>query len=47
MIMTSNIGATQIREEKKNVGFNVQDVTKDHKAMQKRILEELKESFPT
>ena len=32
MIMTSNIGATQIRE--KNVGFNVQDVTKDHKAMQ-------------
>lgn len=44
MIMTSNIGATQIREEK-NVGFNVQDVTKDHKAMQKRILEELKKSF--
>ena len=45
MIMTSNIGATQIREEKKNVGFNVQDVTKDHKAMQKRILEELKKAF--
>lgn len=44
MIMTSNIGATQIREEK-NVGFNVQDVTKDHKAMQKRILEELKKAF--
>ncbi len=44
MIMTSNIGATQIREEK-NVGFNVQDVTKDHKAMQKRILEELKKTF--
>ena len=39
-----NIGATQIREEK-NVGFNVQDVTKDHKAMQKRILEELKKAF--
>lgn len=44
MIMTSNIGATQIREEK-NVGFNVQDITKDHKAMQKRILEELKKMF--
>ncbi|MBK4782815.1 ATP-dependent Clp protease ATP-binding subunit [Enterococcus faecium] len=44
MIMTSNIGATQIREEK-NVGFNVQDVTKNHKAMQKRILEELKKAF--
>ncbi|MDT6434756.1 ATP-dependent Clp protease ATP-binding subunit [Enterococcus faecium] len=44
MIMTSNIGATQIREEK-NVGFNVQDFTKDHKAMQKRILEELKKAF--
>ena len=44
MIMTSNIGATQIREEK-NVGFNVQDVTKDHKAMQKRIFEELKKAF--
>ncbi|WP_373135495.1 ATP-dependent Clp protease ATP-binding subunit [Enterococcus durans] len=44
MIMTSNIGATQIREEK-NVGFNAQDITKDHKAMQKRILEELKKTF--
>lgn len=44
MIMTSNIGVTQIREEK-NVGFNVQDITKDHKAMQKRILEELKKTF--
>lgn len=44
IIMTSNIGATQIREEK-NVGFNVQDITKDHKVMQKRILEELKKAF--
>lgn len=33
MIMTSNIGAT-INSRRKNVGFNVQDVTKDHKAMQ-------------
>lgn len=44
LIMTSNIGATQIREEK-NVGFNVTDLTKDHGAMQKRILEELKKAF--
>ncbi|MGM0138079.1 ATP-dependent Clp protease, ATP-binding subunit ClpC [Enterococcus sp. DIV0755b] len=44
LIMTSNIGATQIREEK-NVGFNVTDITKDHGAMQKRILEELKKAF--
>lgn len=44
LIMTSNIGATAIREEK-NVGFNVKDITKDHKRMQKRILEELKKAF--
>lgn len=44
LIMTSNIGAQQIREEK-SVGFNVTDLTKDHQAMQKRILEELKKSF--
>lgn len=44
LIMTSNIGATAIREEK-YVGFNVKDITKDHDAMQKRILEELKKVF--
>lgn len=44
LIMTSNIGATQIREEK-YVGFNVKDITKDYDAMQKRILEELKKAF--
>ena len=44
LIMTSNIGATAIREEK-NVGFNVTDLSKDYKAMQKRILEELKKAF--
>ncbi|MGK0552667.1 ATP-dependent Clp protease ATP-binding subunit [Enterococcus faecalis] len=44
VIMTSNIGAASIREEK-NVGFNVQDITKDHQKMQKRILEELKNAF--
>ncbi|WP_240077866.1 ATP-dependent Clp protease ATP-binding subunit [Enterococcus gallinarum] len=44
LIMTSNIGAQQIREEK-NVGFNVVDLSKDHQAMQKRILDELKKAF--
>ena len=44
LIMTSNIGAQQIREEK-SVGFNVTDLTKVHQAMQKRILEELKKAF--
>ena len=44
LIMTSNIGATQLREEK-NVGFNVVDASKDYKAMQKRILEELKKAY--
>lgn len=44
LIMTSNIGAQQIREEK-NVGFNVTDISKDYQAMQKRILEELKKAF--
>ncbi|MBU5585464.1 AAA family ATPase, partial [Enterococcus sp. S181_ASV_20] len=41
---TSNIGATEIREEK-NVGFNVKDISKDHAMMEKRILEELKKAF--
>lgn len=44
LIMTSNIGATEIREEK-NVGFNAKDITKDHVAMEKRIMEELKKAF--
>ncbi|MGX7352883.1 ATP-dependent Clp protease, ATP-binding subunit ClpC [Enterococcus canis] len=44
LIMTSNLGATAIREEK-SVGFNVTDITKNHDAMQKRILEELKKAF--
>ncbi|WP_297078931.1 ATP-dependent Clp protease ATP-binding subunit [uncultured Enterococcus sp.] len=44
LIMTSNIGATQLREEK-NVGFNVVDATKNHEAMQKRIMQELKIAY--
>lgn len=44
MIMTSNLGATALRDEK-SVGFNVADKSKDFKAMEKRILEELKTTF--
>ena len=44
IIMTSNIGATALRDEK-TVGFSVADETKDYKAMKSRILEELKKSF--
>lgn len=44
LIMTSNLGATAIRDEKL-VGFNVKDLTTDHNAMQKRILDELKKAF--
>ena len=44
LIMTSNIGATQLREEK-SVGFNVVDQSKDYRAMEKRILEELKKTY--
>ncbi|RTK74625.1 AAA family ATPase, partial [Enterococcus faecalis] len=42
--MTSNLGATAIREEK-HVGFNVKDISKNHELMQKRIMEELKKAF--
>jgi len=44
LIMTSNIGARELREEK-NVGFNVVDIKQDHEAMQKRLMEELKKAF--
>ncbi|HJF19896.1 MAG TPA: ATP-dependent Clp protease ATP-binding subunit [Enterococcus columbae] len=44
LIMTSNIGATQLREEK-SVGFNAVDRSKDYRAMEKRILEELKKTY--
>jgi len=44
MIMTSNLGATALRDEK-SVGFGARDKRFDHKAMEKRILEELKNSF--
>lgn len=44
MIMTSNLGATALRDDKA-VGFGVKDVTADYKAMQGRIMEELKKAF--
>ncbi|EUJ26580.1 ATP-dependent Clp protease ATP-binding subunit [Listeria floridensis FSL S10-1187] len=44
IIMTSNIGAQEMKEDK-SVGFNVTDMTKDHKAMQHRVLQELKKAF--
>ena len=44
IIMTSNLGATALRDEK-SVGFSTKDKKKDHKAMEKRILEELKNTF--
>ncbi|MDG2981389.1 ATP-dependent Clp protease ATP-binding subunit [Latilactobacillus curvatus] len=44
MIMTSNLGATALRDDK-SVGFGVKDVTADYKAMQGRIMEELKKAF--
>jgi len=44
LIMTSNLGATALRDDK-SVGFAAKDVTADFKAMQSRIMEELKRSF--
>ncbi|MGH2162046.1 AAA family ATPase, partial [Enterococcus faecalis] len=44
LIMTSNLGATAIREEK-HVGFNEKDISKNHELMLNRIMEELKIVF--
>ncbi|MDE3283497.1 ATP-dependent Clp protease ATP-binding subunit [Lacticaseibacillus casei] len=44
LIMTSNIGATAIRDDK-TVGFGAKDPTADFKAMKSRMLDELKKSF--
>lgn len=44
MIMTSNLGATAIRDEK-SVGFGAKSVSQDYDAMNKRIREELKRAF--
>ena len=44
LIMTSNLGATALRDEKA-VGFGAKTVQHDHTAMEKRIREELKNAF--
>ena len=44
IIMTSNLGAVALREEK-SVGFGAKTVQQNHDAMEKRIHEELKNSF--
>ncbi|MGY3724924.1 ATP-dependent Clp protease ATP-binding subunit ClpC [Granulicatella balaenopterae] len=44
LIMTSNLGATALRDEK-SVGFAAKNIQHDHKAMEKRIRQELKHSF--
>lgn len=44
MIMTSNLGATAIRDDK-NVGFGAKQATDSHEEMDSRIRKELKSSF--
>lgn len=44
IIMTSNLGATALRDEK-SVGFGAVSVTQNHEAMESRIREELKRAF--
>ncbi|EHP6531538.1 ATP-dependent Clp protease ATP-binding subunit [Listeria monocytogenes] len=44
IIMTSNIGAQEMKQDK-SMGFNVIDPLKDHKAMEHRILQDLKQAF--
>ncbi|MFC3932837.1 ATP-dependent Clp protease ATP-binding subunit [Streptococcus dentapri] len=44
IIMTSNVGATALRDDK-TVGFGAKDLSQDYDAMQSRILEELKKTY--
>ncbi|HEM5086422.1 TPA: ATP-dependent Clp protease ATP-binding subunit [Streptococcus suis] len=44
IIMTSNLGATALRDDK-TVGFGAFDLSKDHKEVEKRIFEELKKAY--
>lgn len=44
IIMTSNLGATALRDDK-TVGFGAQDLSHNHDAMEKRIFEELKKAY--
>lgn len=44
IIMTSNLGATALRDDKK-VGFGAKDIRFDQENMEKRIFEELKKTY--
>lgn len=44
IIMTSNLGATALRDDK-TVGFGAVDLSRDHQEVEKRILEELKKAY--
>ncbi|HEL2737751.1 TPA: ATP-dependent Clp protease ATP-binding subunit [Streptococcus suis] len=44
IIMTSNLGATALRDDK-TVGFGALDLSKDYKEVEKRIFEELKKAY--
>ncbi|MFC6260020.1 ATP-dependent Clp protease ATP-binding subunit [Levilactobacillus fujinensis] len=44
LIMTSNLGATKLRDEK-TVGFGAEDMANDYRAMSQTIRETLKQSF--
>lgn len=44
IIMTSNLGATALRDDK-TVGFGARDISHNHQAMQARIMEELKKAY--
>ena len=44
IIMTSNLGATSLRDDK-TVGFGARDIRLDQKNMEKRMLEELKKTY--
>lgn len=44
IIMTSNLGATALRDDK-TVGFGAKAVAHDYEAMQNRIMEELKKAY--
>ncbi|HFU7330638.1 TPA: ATP-dependent Clp protease ATP-binding subunit [Streptococcus agalactiae] len=44
IIMTSNLGATALRDDK-TVGFGAKDISHDYTAMQKRVMEELKKAY--
>ena len=44
IIMTSNLGATSLRDDK-TVGFGARDIRLDHANMEKRMLEELKKAY--